>query len=597
MFVYTIAPVMAVFSLGSALNCSAVSLRVHGLLSTLSLCLRDIREGQIGDINLSFRLPVAPPFRPIIALSDYFKASAFVALQVGGDTVYRSLLGSRMPRLNLDPIIVLYPNRTVGYAVPGMRRLFALEQEEQLLVSGLMDVLGRHYKDSGLSETVLIPNVYLPQRFDNRRLRDGAGALFALGPITFEGVDGATLSITSHIDAEGVVTYQNFHVVSRTANTFTHYETVRHETTQKRLLGKNKTSVDYEQVAVRERQPGNETRARGERYIGVNHVHRSGANDSLGEDGLRVEGATSFVDEAIVRTVIGPVQSDRQRGLLGGGTRTTYQPVTQQAIGSQINSLGPVYIESALGIFEATHFGQSPANLQVTELHYHALLRAMEARDREIAEGLRQAKRTSKRKRRQGTMWLLISLPVSYYVGGLVSAWLEGALGVTVSATVVNGVTTAAASASFGQTVAIVGTAAAVGGGVSAAIQGQAILKGALNAAPFAIAGNLVANSSVLMDSEAMTKTLAQTATASALHACLHGRLSLENLLITFGAAAAAEGVVPSSANDSMGREVFRTATSTTVMALLGNGTLQSLASSLMAAGVGASLGRIAAKW
>ncbi len=50
------------------------------------------------------------------------------------------------------------------------------------------------------------------------------------------------------------------------------------------------------------------------------------------------------------------------------------------------------------------------------------------------------------------------------------------------------------------------------------------------------------------------------------------------------------------SDNDSIGRDVFRAATSTTVMALLSNGTIQSLATSLMAAGVGASAGRMAAQ-
>ncbi|MBP6104727.1 MAG: hypothetical protein KA508_06705 [Gammaproteobacteria bacterium] len=650
-------PLEATYSVAGVLEAQSSTLKIEGFLSALAIDISGIKEGWIGHrLDLQLRLPSSKPFKPCLQLMDYFKPTACFEMQSGGDTVYQSLLSNRMPELRLDPIIVMNPDGTLSRSEPGIRFLLTLEQEEELLGTAFMEELKRGYLDADLREPtrvlsalkqgaarrmveednntqalalrradatsiqepllcyykaplhdeqgvfveeVYLPAMGLPKRFDNPRLRDGAGGLFGLGPVTLGGVDGSVLTITANIDAQGVVTFRHLNQVNHVRRTVTELQAITQEIRTSRLARSDKVSTRTEFVPVTHLEPGNEIVTSvdgGVVYDEVDTVFMSGLRTDVGEQGYTIRGAKQVVDAAIVRNVIGSTQTDRQRGLLGmGGSMTTYQPVTQQAIGSQIHSMGPVYIETELGIFEATNFGQSPATLQVRELHYHELLRAMEARDRDVAKQIREAKKTRKRKQRQGTMWFLISLPVSAYVGGLVSGWLQSAMGVTIKATVVNGVRVAA-TASFAQTVAIVGTAGAVSGGVAAAIQKQSILKGALNAAPFAIAGNLVANSPALANSGFMVQTLAQTAAASGLHAFLHGHLSLENLVVAFGAAVVAESVVPSSDNDSIGREVFRAATSTTVMALLGNGTIQSLATSLMAAGVGASAGRMAAQ-
>ncbi|HXH54323.1 MAG TPA: hypothetical protein VNK03_01065, partial [Gammaproteobacteria bacterium] len=326
----------------------------------------------------------------------------------------------------------------------------------------IVDTLETVILADGHSEEVLSSVALFPKHYDNRRLRDSAGCMFALGDITFSGVPGSELHSRANIDAKGLVTYRGVGTVSRTQNTWTHSEMITHESNRKNLLGKNETTVSFQQVAMTESQPGNEMVAgRGVRYIDVNNIYLSGARDQLGPEGLVVENADSFVDAAIVRNKIGSTVAVNQKGFMGvGGTSTRVTPVLQEAIGSDIATEGPVSIQARYGQFDATHFrgaaGEEPKKeFEISELHFHELLHAIEANNSAsealLLSELKVQARTAKRKSRQSTTLLLISLPVSYYTGGLIGSYLESIMGVTMSATVVNGVVVAEATATAAQ--------------------------------------------------------------------------------------------------------------------------------------------------
>jgi len=283
--------------------------------------------------------------------------------------------------------------------------------------------------EDGTPEDVLCPIVFFPESLNNKRLRDGAGCVFSLGDVKFIGVPGGQLEVRGNIDSQGVVTYQNFETVSRRKNTWTHYQKIVHETKQKKLFGGSKTTTHEETIVINELQPGNSTVAKGERYIAVEHIHRSGAVDILGTEGLSVEKAITFQDHAIIQPVIGAPTTKNQRGLLGmGRTTITSQKVHQKAIGSVVQSIGPIYIEAEYGRFDATQFNTDPI-FDVSECHFHEALSAVKAYNRAVDAQQAEQERSNKHKIKQGRIKLAISLPLSYYLGGVASGWL-GNMGV-----------------------------------------------------------------------------------------------------------------------------------------------------------------------
>ncbi|HXH54727.1 MAG TPA: hypothetical protein VNK03_03170, partial [Gammaproteobacteria bacterium] len=307
----------------------------------------------------------------------------------------------------------------------------------------IVDTIETIVFDDGHTEAVLVPTAFFPKHFDNRRLRDGAGCLFALEDITLSGVPGSALHARGNFEGEKIIIegLENF---TRTRNTCMRYETVTHESKRKSLLGKNETTLSFQQVGITELQPGNEMVARrGARFLNVNNIYLSGAKDQLGPEGVVVENADSFVDAAIVRNKIGTTVSVNQKGFLGiGGSSTSVTPVLQEAIGSNIATEGNISIQARYGQFDATQFrgaaGEEPKKeFEISELHFHELLRSIETNNREnealLLSELKAQARTAKRKSRQSTTLLLISLPVSYYTGGLIGSYLESIMGVTMS--------------------------------------------------------------------------------------------------------------------------------------------------------------------
>ncbi len=468
----------------------------------------------------------------------------------------------------------------------------------------IVDTLETLVFEDGRSEEVLSAIVLFPKHYDNRRLRSAAGCLLALGDITFSGVPGSELHIRGNIDAKGLVTYQNLETVSRMQNTYTRYEMISHESKQKNLLGKSDTTVSFEQVAITELQPGNEMVAgRGAYFKDVNNVYMSGARDRLGPEGLVVENVDSFADVAIVRNKVGPRVSINQKGFLGvGGTATTVTSVLQEAIGSEIETAGPIRIESRHGQFDATQFrgveGEEPRLMfEISELHFHELLRAVEANNKAsealLLSELKAQAKTQKRKSRQNTTLLLISLPVSYYTGGLISSYLQCVMSVTLSATVVIGIVVGEATATTGQIATVVGLSGMGASIASAAIQGQPLVKAAVNGAVFSVIGHGVANAPLLAKSSQLIKDVASGVAVSGISAAINHDNILENALISGAAAAVAATVVSGSEKslsvpESLTKNVIRSGAAVA----LNNGSASNLVTDLASAAMGVTIGQ-----
>jgi len=463
----------------------------------------------------------------------------------------------------------------------------------------IVDTLEMLVFEDGHSEEVLSSVVLFPKHYDNRRLRSGAGCMFALGDITFSGVPGSELHIRGNIDAKGLVTYQNLETVSRTRNTWTRNETITQVSNQKSLLGKNETTVSFQQVGITELQPGNEMVAgRGAHFKDVKNIYLSGARDQLGPEGLVVENADTFVDAAIVRNKIGAAVAVNQKGFLGlGGSSTSVTPVLQEAIGSEITTPGPVHIQAQYGQFDATQFrvteggeGESKLEFEISELHFHKLLRAVEAQNKAsealLLSALKEQARTAKRKSRQGTTLLLVSIPVSCYFGGLITSYLEQVMGVTISATA-----TAAATASVAETATIVGLSGMGAGIVGAAIQGQPLAKAAIHGALFSVLGHGIEKAPVLAAESQLVKDVARGVGAGSASAILnHGNI-LESALIGGASAGVASTVVPGSYRDlSVPERVSKAVVETAAAAALSGGA-NNLPVNLASAALGAAIG------
>lgn len=135
--------VQAVCNLHAPLNGTAQELIVTGILSSSAMTIR-MQDGQLGIQHSNQRSPAMRPFKRAVSFLDYASANSnLYEITPGGDTVYKSVFPPRALRPALDPIIVMNPNGTLSPATPGIPRFFTLEQEEQILVSLLMNELCR----------------------------------------------------------------------------------------------------------------------------------------------------------------------------------------------------------------------------------------------------------------------------------------------------------------------------------------------------------------------------------------------------------------------------------------------------------------------
>ncbi|HEV2523811.1 MAG TPA: hypothetical protein VGU44_01595, partial [Gammaproteobacteria bacterium] len=467
----------------------------------------------------------------------------------------------------------------------------------------IVDTIETIVFEDGHTEAVLVPTAFFPKHFDNRRLRDGAACLFALENITLSGVPGSALHVRGNFEGEKIV-IQGLETLTCTRNTYTRSETVTHESKHRNLLGKNETTVSFQQVAITELQPGNEMVARrGARFLNVNNIYLSGAKDQLGPEGLVVENADTFVDAAIVRNKIGTTVSANQKGFLGiGGSSTSVTPVLQEAIGSDIATEGPISIQARYGQFDATQFrvteGEVPKfEFEISELHFHELLHAVEANNRAsealLLSELKAQVRTAKRKSRQSTTLLLISIPVCCYTSGLIRGYLEQVMGITLSAIVVNGVVMAEATATAAQTAAIVGLSGMGAGLVGAAIQGQPLAKAALNGAVFSLLGHGIANAPVLAASSQLVKDVASGVVVGSTSAALnHGNI-VESALMGGAASGVAATVVPGWEKSlSVVKSATKGMVRSGVAVALNGGSANNLVADLANAAMGATVGQ-----
>lgn len=650
-------PINASFSVGSDVSVSIPHFDFSGIFSAISIEINEIEQGLIGQFEK--RVSVAPmvfrPFKDQVSLQNYFEPTSLYEISPGGETVFKSILPLRniAPFVPQLPRMLLSENGTLSISPFNLRRIFPREKEATLLAKVMLKEFGRgflnkeantpqkmmqyleantlRYSDrqaanassmakllepcivdkietlvfeDGHSEEVLSSIALFPKHFDNRRLMDGAGCLFALGDVTLTGVPGSEIHVRGNIDAEGLVTYQNIETLTRMRNTHTRYQTIEHQTNRKSLMGKNETTTAYQQVGVTELQPGNEMVAgHGVCYKAVNNIYLSGARDQLGSEGLVVENADVLVDAAIVRNKIGSAVAVQQKGFLGiGGTSTSITPILQEAMGSEIETTGPLYIQARYAQLDATQFKdpeheEPRLEFEISELHFHELLNAIETQNKAnetlLLSELKAQAKTAKRKSRQSTTLLLISLPVSYYTGGLISGYLQSAMGVTISQTVVNGVVVAEATATAAQTAAIVGLSGMGASIASAVIQSQPVAKAAVNGAVFSLIGHGVVKAPVLAKSTQLTRDVASGVAVGGTTALFNHSNIIESALMGGAASGIAAAVVPGlDTSLSMVASAAKTAVRSGVALALNDGTISDLGINLASAAMGASAGR-----
>ncbi|HXH55216.1 MAG TPA: hypothetical protein VNK03_05695, partial [Gammaproteobacteria bacterium] len=188
---------------------------------------------------------------------------------------------------------------------------------------------------------------------------------------------------------------------------------------------------------------------------------------------------------------------------------------------------------------------------------------------------------------------LLISLPVSYYTGGLIGSYLESIMGVTMSATVVNGVVVAEATATAAQTGAIVGLSGMGGSIASAAIQSQPLAKAAINGAVLSLVGHGIASAPVVAAKSQLVKDVARGVGAGSVSAVLNRGNIVESALIGGVAAGVASTVVPGlETNLSEVESVTKGMVRSGVAVALNGGSANNLAADLASAAMGATIGQ-----
>lgn len=425
------------------------------------------------------------------------------------------------------------------------------------------------FKD-GKTKEATMPILYLPDSYNNRRLRNGAGCLFSWGDILFQGSPGAKLHIKANINAEGIVEYRDFDLVSRTRDNWQTEEWVDTRIQQKQLWNKS-TLIEHQQVPVVHLQPGNEMVAKGERYENVKTVHRICAEDTLGEEGLVVKHAESFIDEGIVQNEIGGLKKQGHNGFCGiGALRITSHAVSQKALGSVVVSKGPICIQARTGRFDATQFQdeygrEKKGQLDIVDLHFHELVKKIAKNDQEAALAFQKQAKKIKRKIRKKMLTFVASLPVSYYLGGVVLGGLSrlGFSGLKL-----------AALKGF------------VMSSISSAIQGQKpknILTRGLEGALFGGIGYGIHNATFLSNTSDFTKELIRVGSVAAIQSLLHKEKMGKNLGIAIGGAIGAEIVFPGASAPEFPKALLESS----IAVLAGNGSTLDLAMNLYSSTMG----------
>ncbi|MDB6096168.1 MAG: putative MafB-related protein, partial [Francisellaceae bacterium] len=216
--------------------------------------------------------------------------------------------------------------------------------------------------------------------------------------------------------------------------------------------------------------------------------------------------------------------------------------------------------------------------LEISELHYHELLKTLEARNKEQAQLLREAQRTAKRKSRQGATLMLIALPVSFYTGGLVAGFLKdmgfNALGIAVGKGLTMGLT-------------------------RSTIQGGNILRSALESAAFSAVNFGVEGLPGLAEVPEISKEIVKGASTGALQTALHKGNLFENMAIAGIAAGTAAALLPNAnpgqelpLNEAVGRALVDSGVTT----IARQGSSDELLLNVGSSALGASLGTLLAK-
>jgi len=147
----------------------------------------------------------------------------------------------------------------------------------------------------------LVPDIYLPKRFDNPKTRDWACGMFASHDIILAGSKvNALLSITGHLEAGNSIQIRNFAGVQQVRRTASHTKTVTDSSTSKSLGGLcTKTKSTKREVTVITAEPGNTLSANNIVIEDIGLLYQQGPRIEAGTGGVSMQNIQKIQEAAL----------------------------------------------------------------------------------------------------------------------------------------------------------------------------------------------------------------------------------------------------------------------------------------------------------
>lgn len=307
-------PIVGVFSSQDELKTeSKLLVDISGIISASCVNLKFGNKVSIGHTT-NIMLPQPREFKTEIPLTKYMiNDSKLYTITTDHSTVYKSLLPDISTTL-FGPIRIKVGN-AMTENTNNLRTLFTKKQEMDLLAFAMMSELGRGFFDptydieqtiiklkeisteedykskpyvsyspvdfihqSGTTETVLVPSLNIPESMNNKRIRDYAGGIFALGALILDGTRNITdLTITGHLETSGEIFFSNFNSLTHVNNVYTTKKEVVDYISKTSWLGfKNKIQSTSQTLIENTVQPGNTITSSGVSYENIGTLSNIG---------------------------------------------------------------------------------------------------------------------------------------------------------------------------------------------------------------------------------------------------------------------------------------------------------------------------------
>jgi ankyrin repeat protein len=405
-------PLQAVLSSEHELVAKSHELKVTGIVSAGSIQLSNVQNGQIGFANtvkntqnnfsFQFSLPAPKAFRPRIPLIEhYVRPSSFFEIpETASETVFRSIIPFNF-EAETRSILVEALDGSLMPNVKNLRCFYPPVLEAQLLIKSLLNTLGRGFLDensessekmlsllrsnsekffrtcvesgirkplmeisepmmvyeelefvhlSGRKETVLVPILRIPVSWDNPKLRDWAGGIFARQGLVIRGENknNSALGITGHLEAlHGKIVITDFQHLSQEKRVVVREVMVTDlSTTEKSfsLKQRKKTEENNKVVQINQLQAGNTMTAHGIEYDNIGQLDMSSLRITAGAGGVKAHNIDRISEQAVVEQHIEVVQGKTKNAKQT--VSATDHVITHTIHPTIVESIGDVHLEA-----------------------------------------------------------------------------------------------------------------------------------------------------------------------------------------------------------------------------------------------------------